>query len=229
MSSFTSRMQLRKPDTTDVVNVQTDVNNNFLNIDNCMNLFPCTISSRPANPYVGRLILLTDIGQVQVWTGSAWFDVGIATTGGIAGRLGYTTITADTALQSSGSGETGPHMSLTFTANATSRYWVSYLVGMATDGTGGSRVDMRTRLRRANGGTVTTAGTLIGTESFTPAYRGTSGLIFYRRTYEIGPGLTAGSVTVGLFTIVSGSGSARIRATTAENNGHMLIREVALS
>lgn len=229
MPDFTSRLSLRKPDLADVVNVATDINNNFLAIDNAINLFPCTISSRPANPYPGKLILLTDIGQVQVWSGSAWYDVGIATTGGIAGRLGLTTLTADTTLQSSGSGETGPHMSVTFTANATSRYWVEYLVGMATDGTGGSRVDMRTRLRRANGGTVTTAGTLIGTEAKTPAYRGTSGLIFYRRTYEIGPGLTAGNVTVGLFTIVVGSGSARIRATGAENNATLSVREVSLS
>lgn len=229
MPDFTSRLGLRKPDMADVVNVAADLGSNFLTLDNSMNLFPCTISSRPANPYPGKLILLTDIGQVQVWTGSAWFDVGIATTGGIAGRLGYTTISADTALQSSGSGETGPHMSITFTANATSRYWVEFCIGTATDGTGGSRVDLRTRLRRANGGSVTTAGTLLGTETKTAAYRGTSGLIFYRGMYEIGPGLTAGNVTVGLFTVVVGSGSARIRATTAENNGHMLIREVALS
>lgn len=229
MSSYTSRLVLRKPDTSDVVNVQTDLADNFLKIDNGVNLFPCTISSRPANPYPGKLILLTDIGQVQVWTGGSWENVGVTATGGIVGRMGFTTLNADTSLQTSGSGETGPHLSLTFTANATSRYWVEYLVPTATDGTGGSRVDVRLRLRRANGGSVTTAGTLIGTETFAPAYRGTSGIMFYRRCYEIGPGLTAGSVTVGVFAIVSGSGSARIRAATAENNAHLLVREVALS
>lgn len=228
MATFTSRLGLRKPDTSDIVNVQTDINNNFLAIDNGINLFPCTISSRPATPYVGKLILLTDLQKVQVWTGVAWEDIGVSASPGIAGRVGFTTITADTALQSSGSGETGPHMSITFTADTNKRYWVEYLVGTATDGTGGSRVDIRGKLRRAAGGSVTTAGTLIGGESFLFAMRGTNGVIFYKRLYEIGPGVS-GQTTVGLFTQVTGGGSARIRATGTEHNGLMLIREVALS
>lgn len=228
MSSFTSRLGLRKPDLTDVVNVQTDVNNNFLAIDNAVNLFPCTISSRPATPYVGKLILLIDLQKIQVWTGSGWEDVGVSASPGIAGRVGFATLTADTALQTSGSGETGPHMSITFTADSAKRYWIEYLVGAATDGTGGSRVDIRGRLRRAAGASVTTAGTLIGTESFLFAMRGTNGAIFYKRTYEIGPGVS-GQTTVGLFTIVAGSGSARLRATNTEYNGLMYIREMALS
>lgn len=228
MATFTSRLGLRKPDLTDVVNVQTDVNNNFLGIDNSINLFPCTISSRPATPYVGKLILLTDLQKVQVWTGSTWEDIGVSASAGIAGRIGFTTITADTTLQSSGSGETGPHMSITFTADTAKRYWVEYLIGTATDGTGGSRVDIRTKLRRAAGASVTTAGTLIGGESYTFAMRGVNGAIFYKRTYEIGPGVS-GQTTVGLFTQVTGSGSARIRATGTNYNGLMFIREIALS
>lgn len=228
MATFTSRLGLRKPELSDVVNVQTDFNNNFLNIDNSVNLFPCTISSRPANPYVGKLILLIDLQKIQVWTGSSWEDVGVSASQGIAGRIGFTTITADTALQSSGSGETGPHMSITFTADTAKRYWIEYLVDTATDGTGGSRVDIRGKLRRAAGASVTTAGTLIGTETFLFAMRGTSGAIFYKRTYEIGPGVS-GQTTVGLFTQVTGSGSARIRATSTQHNGLMYIREMALA
>lgn len=227
MATFTGRAALRKPDLSDVVNVQLDLNNNFLAVDNHINLFPCTISSRPANPYPGKLILLTDFLQVQVWTGNSWETVGSQAGVGISGRVALANLTTDTALQTSGSGETGPHMSITFTAESNKTYWIEYLIATATDGTGGSRVDLRARLRRAAGGSVTTAGTLIGGESNVYAIRGVNGTVVYKRLYEIS-GLS-GQHTVGLFSVVVGAGSARLRATGAENNGVMLIREVAIS
>lgn len=225
MATSTTRLGLRKPANPDVVNVVSDVNANMDKIDSSVNLFPCTSATKPALPFTGQLILLTDAQVVQCWTGTQWVTIGGS---GALGKMGLANITADSTLQNNASGETGPHMSITFTADASRRYWVETLVGVTTDGTGGARSEGVERVRRAAGASVTTAGTQIGSDCPLTALRGPNGAKWSKRIYEIAPGIS-GQTTVGMFIIVPfDTDLMRIRATGAEFKGTMVVRDVGV-
>lgn len=225
MATSTTRLGLRKPANGDVVNVVSDVNANMDKIDSSINLFPCISSTKPALPYTGQLILLTDAQVVQCWTGSQWVTIGGS---GALGKMGLANITADSALQNNASGETGPHMSITFTADASRRYWVESLVSVVTDGGSGVRSEGVQRLRRAAGASVTTAGTQVGNDCPITALRGPNGAKWSKRIWEITPGIS-GQTTVGFFVIVPfDTDSLRIRATGAEYKGTLVVRDVGV-
>lgn len=73
MATTTSRLGLRKPNnTTDVVNVTTDISNNMDLVDAAVGYVVCTSSTRPGSPYTGQPIYETDTKLCYVWNGSAW-------------------------------------------------------------------------------------------------------------------------------------------------------------
>jgi hypothetical protein len=75
MATFTSRAVLRKPATSDNVDVTTDLNDNFDQIDQHLGYLVCTSSTRPtgSDRFTGRTILETDTGNRYYWTGTEWF------------------------------------------------------------------------------------------------------------------------------------------------------------
>lgn len=112
----TTRLALYKPGTTptDLVNVTTDLNNNYDKLDNAAGLLACTSSTRPASPFNGQQIRETDTGKVRYWDGAAWQDIISAVAGGIilagiaVSRAGATTAT----IQSLVTGDTQPRWSI---------------------------------------------------------------------------------------------------------------------
>lgn len=74
MATLTSRLKLRKPASTDVVNVDTDLSGNFDAIDSAIGFEPVTSGTRPATPYIGQQIYETDTGYTYMWVGS-WIRI----------------------------------------------------------------------------------------------------------------------------------------------------------
>jgi len=72
MASLTSRLKLRKPATTDTVNVDTDLSANFDAIDLAANFQVCTSGTRPSAPYTGLSIFETDTSKILVYNGTSW-------------------------------------------------------------------------------------------------------------------------------------------------------------
>lgn len=225
MPDFTPRVGFRKPIPTDVVSVVNDVNGNMDLADSCVGLFPCTTSTRPLNPHLGRLILVTDTGQVEGWTGTEWVAFG---GGGAIGKMGMSNLTADSAVYTLASGEVGPHMSVTFTADAARRYWVESLIFLIAAASPVKAI-ASFKVRRAAGGVVTTAGTQIGSSVPYSAFRGPNGTQCYRKIHEIAPGIS-GTVTVGTFLQVTsgGSSSVQIRGNAAEWKNTLIVRDVGV-
>lgn len=75
MSTSTAKLQLHKPDPTEKVNVDQDLNANWDKLDNDTGFFVCTSATRPASPYQGQQIYETDTKWIRFWTGSKWFDI----------------------------------------------------------------------------------------------------------------------------------------------------------
>lgn len=75
MASLTSRLKLRKPATTDVVNVDTDLSANFDLIDGAIDSTVCTSGTRPATPFAGQTILETDTKKTYIWNGTIWVPI----------------------------------------------------------------------------------------------------------------------------------------------------------
>lgn len=76
MSTTTSRLGMVKADTTDIVNLPTQINNNLDLLDGAVGCFVCTSSTRPTGGQLfhGLLIKETDTGNKYYWnSGSvAW-------------------------------------------------------------------------------------------------------------------------------------------------------------
>lgn len=84
MPTFTTRLGLRKPATSDNVNIVTDLNDNYDDIDNHLGHLVCTSASRPtgSDRFQGRTIYETDTLQTAMWDGSAWVYMNGNLTGG---------------------------------------------------------------------------------------------------------------------------------------------------
>jgi hypothetical protein len=73
MATFTTRLGLRKPNnTTDLVNVVTDLDDNFDDIDAAIGWLICTSTTRPGSPWQGQPIYETDTKTYRVWNGTRW-------------------------------------------------------------------------------------------------------------------------------------------------------------
>jgi hypothetical protein len=74
MATFTTRLGLRKPATTDLVDVGTDVNDSMDIIDNAIGFF--RTNAFPGSPYSGRPIMRSDLtDNLFVYNGSVWLPV----------------------------------------------------------------------------------------------------------------------------------------------------------
>lgn len=72
MATSTSKLGLRKPATSDVVSVETDLNQNYDKLDAAVGTYVCTSATRPTTGnYAGRLIFETDTSRLLVRTSSA--------------------------------------------------------------------------------------------------------------------------------------------------------------
>ena len=74
MATTTTRLGLRKPATTDVVNVTTDISDNMDTIDSEVGIE--VVTSFPTDPYAGKLVMRNDLGnQLYVFGGLVWLRI----------------------------------------------------------------------------------------------------------------------------------------------------------
>lgn len=233
MATQTSRIKFRRPERglagapNDIVNIDTDWNASADVIDDGVGAPSYTSGTHSSNPYDGKIEYETDTSLLAVWdaNGNQWRRYP-SDTSAARGRVGSTTRVADTADQTSGSGEMGPHMSVTFTAESDRRYWTElffYLEQVA----GVEPANSVYRMRWAAGGAVTTAGTQIGSDSLANCTDTPGRENDFHKIFEFVPGIN-GTVTVGFFLLVTSGGgdSVHVEANAAENTCYMYVEDV---
>lgn len=73
MATTTTRLSLRKPATTDTVNVETDLNDNYDTID--ANTGFQSVTSFPSSPYAGMCVYRSDTFKYYVYNGTSWRQI----------------------------------------------------------------------------------------------------------------------------------------------------------
>lgn len=236
MATQSSRVKFRKPERgaggapNDPVNIVIDWNQSMDRADDGVGWPNYTSSTHTSGSslYDGKCEYETDTGLLAVWDANAstWRKYPID--GFAKGRVGSTSRSSDTASQTSASGEQGPHMSITFTAESDRRYWVEYFVYLEQDA-GTEPANCAIRMRFASGGAVTTAGTLIGAESLANITDTPGREADFHKIYEFVPAIN-GTVTVGLFVIVTSAGgdSVHVEANGTNNLCTMIVRDMGV-
>lgn len=194
MADYTSRLNLRKPAYTDNVSVQLDVNASMQIIDDQIN---CMIGTSAAKPISrnGQLFYETDTENILIKHGTKWLLLGNRKFA--KGKKALTTVTASGATFTTG--EQGPYLSTSFTAELGRKYIVEtdYHLHFQADPSSGNSCVVTSRYRWAAGAAVTTAGTLIGEHDTSLVCNPGDGRN-YNKTFEFFPNV-AGQVTIALF------------------------------
>lgn len=155
MSTFTTRLQLEKPATSDQMNVGDLVlSANYKLVDDNANAPSFTSGTRPGTPYTGRIIFETDTSNERFYNGTKWAYWGNTSSARDKMWNDYDS----TGLLNVGATEL-LHRSVTFNAVQNRRYrvdWCTY--GKKTTAVLGRYV---AHIRWAAGATVTNAGTQI--------------------------------------------------------------------
>lgn len=230
MGTSTTRLALYKPSMEDPVNVDTDLNENFLKIEKYIAFSECTSLTRPAEPWEGLKIYETDTGLLYIYALGAWVvfvDLPpIVSAGG--GRKAFVKVTTSSAAITGT--ETNAGLNATFVSELGRRYWVEVTFRMASS----LQQSLQANMRWAAGTTVTTSGTalngsrLIAGQIALENTGGPSGtaLAWYYGLFEFLPNV-AGNVTVGLFLIGDFITSVNRSCTgTAETANSILVRDV---
>ncbi len=95
MGTLTSRLKLLKPALTDLVDVVTQLNDNYDRLDEVAGVIICTSATRPSGGdlFTGAKIYETDTTKEYVYNGSQW----VLTGGAVANRIGGGTSNVGTA------------------------------------------------------------------------------------------------------------------------------------
>jgi hypothetical protein len=169
-------------------------------------ILPCLSSALPTFPHTGMTIVETDTGIKRMWNGSAWQQL---TKSGGSAPLGEvaTAVSSGTNLALTGSYQLV--VSATFTNPSTARkYLVTYKDRVTGTGSGVARF----KATVTAGGSPTEAGTQIGRDGQSP-FGGSSNANSPILPYlvERGTSLPAGTVTVGIYALLSAGTSAGVR------------------
>jgi hypothetical protein len=162
MATSTARLGLRKPASSDTVNVATDIDAAMDTLDSVVGFTTCTSTTRPSTPFLGQQIRETDTSAYYVSNGTApasgsWVPMvsteGPTTVGpvGAAAPLRmqtFSTPTGNRLIDSRGSGNTAPSYVLDFDGHM---QW----------GPGGSAATDTELFRASNGGLAMRGGALI--------------------------------------------------------------------
>lgn len=158
MSSLTNRLGLIDPSQFDMMSIgDIQLSQNYQQIDTKIGITPCTSATRPAAPTTGQMIYETDTTKYYIWDGTTWQRSGEQGVGTFIGS------TVSSGQQNFVGVETAMNnMALTFNAIAGVRYGIIAHVNLSQGAADRPIVNFRV----ANGSTVTTAGTLLWTQSF---------------------------------------------------------------
>lgn len=222
MAINTPRLGLRKTSYTDPENVVTDINNNWDKVDTAINANTFTSSTRPLGAHEGRLIYETDTKLVAIFTGGGWSYVG--GDGFARGKRAVITSDVDSA-STINNVEIGPFISITFTAEQLRRYWVETVYCIAFTGGSGAGISGLPRIRWAAGGTVTTAGTQLGSDAIANLVYSPGASQDFWNQFEFVPNIN-GSVTVGLFLSTTSTTKNVFFDQATDRSAFLLARDV---
>ncbi len=170
MSSQTPRLNLRKPGTDDLVNVEIDIVDNFSKIDRYIGYYLCSSSNRPP-AFEGLKIIEQDTGLAYIYlTGIGWYLMGqqdLPPVEGAKGIKSYKISNTDTTFGSSES--IFSSLTSTFSAINGRRYLVEVSIGDLSEQiqfVGDSQPAAQAHLRWANGTSVNTSSTRMHTNPF---------------------------------------------------------------
>ena len=76
MATSTARLGLRKPATSDTVDVALDIAASMDTLDLNYGFRVCTSGTRPGTPFQGQLIYETDTGDKYFYNGTSWWPIG---------------------------------------------------------------------------------------------------------------------------------------------------------
>ena len=222
MASNTARMGFRKVTYTDPESVVPDVDNNLQIIDDAINANLFTSSSRPVNPHVGRLIYETDTKLIAIYLGSpvGWEYVG----GDGFARGKKALVQSDVDSATTTTVEIGPYISVTFTAEVNRRYWVETIFNTSFTGAGNGAT-AQPRVRWAVGGTVTTAGTQLGSDVIDNMVYGANNAQDFFHQFELVPNIN-GSITVGLFIFGTSAAKNYFFDQSTDRSAFLIARDV---
>lgn len=153
MSTFTSRLQLEKPATSDLMSTGASLlSANYVKVDTVAGMPLVTSATRPATPFTGQLIRESDTLDSRFWNGTKWAYLGNE----VNQRELISSSTTTTDITTSA--ET-IFRSTTFTAENSRRYRIDFATygELATNDTG----RFSCNIRWANGATVATTDTLL--------------------------------------------------------------------
>lgn len=222
MAQNTTRLGLRKPGYTDPESVITDVNNNWDKVDAAINANTFTSSTRPVAPHEGRLIYETDTKLVAIFTGGDWAY--IAGDGFARGKRAVVTSDVDSATTINNV-EIGPYISITFTAEQLRRYWIELAYCISFSGGSGNGITGQPRIRWAAGGTVTTAGTQLGSDAISNMVYVPGDSQDFWNQFEFVPNIN-GNVTVGLFLSTTSTTKNIFFDQAVDRSAFLLARDV---
>lgn len=153
MSTFTSRLQLEKPTSSDLMSTgASTLSANYIKVDTVAGLPIFTSVTRPATPFTGQIIRESDTFDSRFWNGTKWAylgnDINQRELSSIDQSTTDLTATAETVFRTS-----------TFDAVNSRRYRIDFAAygELSTNDTG----RFVNKIRWANAGTVTTADTLL--------------------------------------------------------------------
>lgn len=224
MATYTSRLALRKPDYGDNVNVPIDVNGNMQTIDDRINCYLGSSGSKPA-AVNGQLLYEADTENILIRHAGRWLLLGNRKFA--RGKIALTTVTAPGANFTTG--EQGPYISTTFTAEAGRRYIVEtdYNLDFVTDPGSSDSVIVTSRYRWANAGAVTTAGTQIGQHDTNLLCTAGTDRSYFKQ-FEFFPNVT-GTVTLALFlTNQQTTKTIRFLANATDRIAQLLVRDYGI-
>lgn len=205
MSSLTSRLALTKPDPNDSMATGGSVlSANYDILDAAVGAPTYTSGTRPAAPWVGRVIFESDTNNLRFWNGSKWAYLGNTNNG--FGRKG--------TLSLGPTGDVGPAElklgSVEFSLLANRRYSIDYLVHAKN--TAVTADSFQIMLRWTTGATpVTTAGTLL-TQEYCRIVVTASNTVgkAYRSSYEWDYTGIDTLASVGIFVVAGGGASNKM-------------------
>lgn len=215
----TTRLNLYLPTNSDITDVTEAIADQMETTDTIAFATQCTSSTRPLTElYTGRLIFETDTRNIMRYNGSSW-DLQTSLQRS-RGRLGFTNTSVASASVAANA-EIGPLLSLTFDAVESRRYLIYF--GGNIDVTAGNDAPAAWRIRKANGSSVTTAGTLVGTFGADANDNTTTTSTRNDAFAEHSP--NAGQITVGLFLVRPNNGDAK--TVNAVSYQYLAIEDVA--
>ncbi|MEU1088974.1 hypothetical protein ABZ401_19425 [Streptomyces sp. NPDC005892] len=169
----TTRLQLYKPknDGSELVNVQTDLNQNYDRIDLAVGYQACTSTTRPSAPYNGKGIRETDTartyfhngsapasaGWVQIPNAASTFTADLDLTSGRQLNIGASASTASIAIVNAAT--TTDAIAFRVTGDTQNR-WLADTDGTLNWGPGGASAT-DTSLSRSGAGVLSTPGSLV--------------------------------------------------------------------